>query len=265
MTQKINAPLGSRKNRYAPRLAWLEKESLDMLETWFKEFPDSYVAISGGKDSTVCLDLARRVNPDVEVAFFDSGVEFPQTLTYIKRLQEAWGFTLHEFPAEPSALDVLEASGNWEHGVAPKESKGEDELHKACILRPLAKAQQALGRASIYGLRMYESKSREVMLKKTRGRVTNHDRKGNLRQTYLAPIWRWEYDEVHAYIGKRSIPLNPIYREMIRRGIPERRARVGMMIDGWALDQGRWGIASAIAPSEARRIEARLPLLAELR
>ena len=38
-----------------------------------------------------------------------------------------------------------------------------------------------------------------------------------------------------------------------------------MMIDGWALDQGRWAIASAIAPSEARRIEARLPLLAELR
>lgn len=265
MVEKINAPLGSRKNRYAPRLEWLEKESMTTLEAWFEEFPNAYVAISGGKDSTVCLDLARRVNPNVEAVFFDSGIEFPQTLTYLRRLQEAWGFVLHEYPAEPSALDVLEASGNWEHGVAPAESKGTDELHQACILRPLAKAQQTLGRASIYGLRMYESKSRAVLLKKGRGRVTNHDRRGNLQQTYLAPIWRWEYDEVHAYLGKRSIPLNPIYREMIRRGVPERRARVGMMIDGWALDQGRWSIASAIAPSEARRIEARLPLLAELR
>ena len=261
--QKINAPLGSRKNRYAPRLEYLEPESLKMLEAWFEEFPHSYVAISGGKDSTVCLHLARRVNPDVEVAFFDSGIEFPQTRRYITRLQQEWGFTLHEFPAEPSALDVLEDSGHWEHGA--RKNDGKDLLHEACILNPLARAQEALGRASIYGLRMYESKSREVMLKKTRGRVTNHNRKGELTQTYLAPIWRWEYDEVHAYIGKHSVPLNPLYREMIRRGVPERRARVGMMIDGWALDQGRWAIASAIAPSEARYIESRLPLLAELR
>lgn len=261
---KIVAPLGSRKNRYAPRLESLERESLKALEAWFTEFPDSYVAISGGKDSTVCLHLARRVHPSVEVAFFDSGIEFPQTLRYIEGLRQRWGFTLHEFPADPPALDVLEATGAWRHG-APKAHLPEDVLHKACILTPLSHAQEALGRASIYGLRMYESKSRRVLLIKNRGRVTNHDRQGNLTQTYLAPIWRWEYDEVHAYIGKHSIPLNPLYRELVRRGIPERRARVGMMVDGWALDQGRWAMAAAIAPSEAHYIESRLPLLSEYR
>lgn len=262
--EKIDAPLGSRRNRYAPRLDSLERASLAALEKFFEEFPHAYVAISGGKDSTVCLHLARRVKPDVEVAFFDSGIEFPQTLRYIERMEEKWGLVVHRFPADPPALDVLAESGEWEHGVA-KEAWSKTALHKACIERPLARAQEALGRASVYGLRMYESKSREVLLKKTRGLVTNHDRKGVLTQTYLAPIWRWEYDEVHAYIGKHRVPLNPLYRELVKRGVPEKRARVGMMIDGWALDQGRWAMAAALAPSEAHYIESRLPRLAEFR
>ena len=36
---------------------------------------DGYVAFSGGKDSTVALDLARRADPNVPVCFFDSGLE----------------------------------------------------------------------------------------------------------------------------------------------------------------------------------------------
>lgn len=263
MNTNIDAPLGSRRNRYAPRLEWLEGESLTALEAFFEEFPRAYVAISGGKDSTVCLHLARRVKPDVEAAFFDSGIEFPQTLKYLQAVEDNWGIPVHRFPADPPALDVLAADGSWEHGV--EKSSDDHALHRACIETPLAHAQETLGRASVYGLRMHESKSRKVMLTKTRGYVTNHDRKGRLLQTYLAPIWRWDYDEVHAYIGKYRVPLNSLYREQVRLGVPERRARVGMMIDGWAIDQGRWAVASALAPSEAHRIEARLPRLAEFR
>src|SRR5690625_5027636 len=115
----IPAPLGSRKARHAPRLETRVRTALETLETWFTEHPNAYVAISGGKDSTACLDLARQVNPDVKAAFFDSGLEFPQTLTYIERLRDKWGFELSTFTAEPSALDVMVANGTWEHG-APK-------------------------------------------------------------------------------------------------------------------------------------------------
>ncbi|MBM4570219.1 phosphoadenosine phosphosulfate reductase family protein [Rhodococcus hoagii] len=46
---------------------------------------DGYVAFSGGKDSMVALDLARRADPDVPVVFFDSGLEFPETLVRASR------------------------------------------------------------------------------------------------------------------------------------------------------------------------------------
>ena len=44
---------------------------------------DGYVAFSGGKDSLVVLDLARRVDPDVPVVFFDSGLDYPETYDYL--------------------------------------------------------------------------------------------------------------------------------------------------------------------------------------
>lgn len=260
--EKIDAPLGSGRGRYAPRLDALTRTALTDLEVWFTEHPDSYVAISGGKDSTTCLSLARQVNPSVKAAFFDSGLEFPQTLTYIDRLRQQWGFELFVFPARPSALTVLVENGSWEHG-ARKTDK--DLLHQACILKPLAAAQHALGQASIYGLRADESTTRLMMLSKGRGRVSSKARTGVLAQDYLAPIWRWSYEEVYTYLGRNSIPLNPIYRRLIELGVPERRARVGLLVDGWSMEQGRWALTRAIAPDLARLVESYLPALADYR
>lgn len=259
---KIDAPLGSGRGRYAPRLDALTRTALEDLDTWFCEHPDSYVAISGGKDSTVCLSLARQVNPQVRAAFFDSGLEFPQTLAYIDLLREQWGFDLYVFPARPTALEVLVENGSWEHG-AHKTDK--DLLHQACILNPLADAQRALGQASVYGLRADESDSRLMLLSKGRGRVSSKARANVLAQDYLAPIWRWSFEEVYTYLGRRSIPLNPIYRRLRELGVPERRARVGLLVDGWSMEQGRWALTHAIAPDLARLVESYLPALADYR
>lgn len=39
---------------------------------------DVYVSFSGGKDSTVLLDLARRVDPNIPAVFVDTGLEYPE-------------------------------------------------------------------------------------------------------------------------------------------------------------------------------------------
>lgn len=253
---------GAGGTRHAPRLSTLAPRATKEIKAYLAARPDAYVLISGGKDSVVCLDLVRRINPDVQAVFFDSGLEFRQTKQYLTWLTKQWGIPLHVYDAEPSALDVLEASGQWEHGV-PKTDN--DALHEACILAPLRKAQQEHGTAAIYGLRADEAKNRLMLLSKTNGLVTTRDHRGRVTQTYLAPIWRWSFEEVHGYLDQRRIRPNPIYAELIKRGVPERRARVGLMVDGWALEQGRWSLAMAIDPDLARRVEARLPILSEFR
>ena len=46
---------------------------------WYHRF-DGKVSIStsGGKDSAVLLDLARRCFPDIEAVFVNTGLEFPE-------------------------------------------------------------------------------------------------------------------------------------------------------------------------------------------
>jgi len=258
--KKIAAPLGSKANRYAPRLDRREKAALDILDAFFAEHPGAWVAFSGGKDSTAVLDLARRVNPWVKVAFFDSGLEFPQTTQYVNDLVESFGLELSVYPAFPDALTILERTGYWEHG----RFKVKENLQEALINRPLRRATKSLGMFSIYGLRAAESKERHALLAKHQGVVPHHT-KGQLDRVAAAPIWQWEHDEVHAYLAGRGVPLNPLYAQQIRLGIPERRARVGLLVDGNELAHGRWAYARQLAPDLARLVETRLPVLAQYR
>ncbi len=55
-----------------------------------KEFVQHYglsevfVAFSGGKDSTVLLDIARQVYPDIKAVFANTGCEYPEIIKFVK-------------------------------------------------------------------------------------------------------------------------------------------------------------------------------------
>jgi 3'-phosphoadenosine 5'-phosphosulfate sulfotransferase (PAPS reductase)/FAD synthetase len=47
----------------------------------------TYVAFSGGKDSTVLLHLVRSLYPDVPGVFFDTGLEFPEIREFVRTIE----------------------------------------------------------------------------------------------------------------------------------------------------------------------------------
>ena len=52
---------------------------------WYEHYGGKvYVAFSGGVDSTVLLDLARRIYPEIEAVFINSTFEFPEIVKFVK-------------------------------------------------------------------------------------------------------------------------------------------------------------------------------------
>lgn len=263
MVQKINAPLGGGGiARPSPRVPHLIGETTAALTEWLHTHERARLSWSGGKDSTVALWLTRQVRPDIPVCFFDSGLEFPQTLRYIERLAEQWDLNLHIYPAEPDILTLMEQNGSWDrYRVSIPKEMGQ----KVLIEEPSAKANADHGTSVIYGLRADESRARTVLLAKTRGVVRRHSPTGDVVEEHFAPLWRWTTRELMNCVATHRIPLNPLYQQMADLGIPERRRRVGTLITADMLEAGRWVHARMLAPDLCRRVEARLPALAEFR
>jgi len=61
-------------------------ETRQRIAEWVKHWGEDgvYVAFSGGKDSTVLLDIVRRDYPDVPAVFCDTGLEFPEIRDFVK-------------------------------------------------------------------------------------------------------------------------------------------------------------------------------------
>lgn len=62
------------------------QKSKARIREWINNFGESgvYVSFSGGKDSTVLLDLVRSEFPNVEAVFIDTGLEYPEIKDFVK-------------------------------------------------------------------------------------------------------------------------------------------------------------------------------------
>jgi len=76
------------EQRQALPLETKERLTAMRIEEWHKHWGGKvYVAFSGGKDSTVLLHQVRRLYPQVDAVFFDSGIEFPEVRAFVKSVE----------------------------------------------------------------------------------------------------------------------------------------------------------------------------------
>ncbi len=56
------------------------------IKEWYEHFDgDVYISFSGGKDSTVLLDIARQIYPKLRAVFCDTGLEYPEIREFVKQ------------------------------------------------------------------------------------------------------------------------------------------------------------------------------------
>ena len=182
------------QNRY--HLKNLERNAIREIRQYSSGKPCVNVSFSGGKDSTAVLELARRAG--VEKAFFiDTGIEFPETIEYIK------GFPVEIVPKGGDFWAAVEKAG--------PPAKDHRWCCKLLKLNPLKRYLATTGPCvTVQGNRWYESWNRADL------EATSQNPQNPL-QLNLSPIRNWRALEVFLYLWFRGIAYNPLYEKGIER------------------------------------------------
>lgn len=211
------------------------------------------VAWSGGKDSTVAAELVTTAHPDTVVAHLDSGIEFPETVNYVRTLAAARGWNLQICHGD--ALEIMRSQGGWDHQAPHGDGVTTDAWYQ-----PLTDLAHNLDGVLVWGLRADESNDRRWTIRRYGWRHTRV-RDGI---TTAAPIWDWSDRDVYAAHAAFDLPLNPVYDRLRRLGAPRQAWRVDAAVSGArGLDQGRIEWLRRGWPDLYRRLEQALPRLKE--
>lgn len=180
------------------------KQAREIMRTAVKLFSGNLpVAFSGGKDSLVVLHIALEVNPEIPVLYNNTTVEFPETLMYVKSLEEDWNLNLYMTHCETPFLSAVRNRG-W----ATHENRWCCKPYKE---QPAYEFLLSHGfQAEITGTTRTESIYRRslspIKIPKKEPRIIR-----------VNPIYDWNYWEVWAYINSNNLPYNPLYDKGYRR------------------------------------------------
>lgn len=227
----------------------------------FEEFDGKVsVSTSGGKDSTVVLELAREVAselgvPTIKAHFLDQEAEYEATVTYMRYLMDREDVDLDWYQIPFRLFNATSHSEQWLHvwdetlsdedWIRPKEP---GSIHENPFFKGKGKRRQQIDRfkevltainekdggAVITGMRAEESPTRRIFMVSnpiykwvTWGSAGKAHTKGGLPPYYLFhPIYDWSYRDVWKSIYENDWKYNSFYDEMFKYGVPLRGMRV---------------------------------------
>ena len=163
------------------------------------------VSFSGGKDSLVALELAKRTGRELSVLFSNTGLEFPETVTHIRELARRENLRLVEKGAGRAFWENLPR-----FGIPAKDFRW---CCKVCKLAPMTDLLQENfpgGVLTVEGRRRRESFARQGI-----GLVEESPFVPG--QVNIEPLREWTALEIWLYIRWRRLAYNPLYDDDMER------------------------------------------------
>jgi predicted phosphoadenosine phosphosulfate sulfurtransferase len=228
---------------YLPISVW--DEALNRIRWLFDEFEHLVVNMSGGKDSTVLMNLALIVAEEkqrlpLRVVFLDQEAEWQATIDYIRhikhdpRIQLDWLQVPFKIFNATSPLE--EWLYCWEEGKEWIRDKEPDSIHQniyhtdrfAELLNNYASVTFGYPVCSLAGVRTQESPARFKGLTTYptyKGRTWGAKRSSRGNYT-MYPIYDWEISDVWKAIHDNGWAYNKLYDYMYQYGVPIVKMRV---------------------------------------
>ena len=231
---------------------WTLKRKIQVTQTriieWYQRYKGQvYVSFSGGKDSTVLLDLTRRIYPEVPGVFLDTGLEYPEIRDFVRTKEkivwlkpemnfrkaiETYGYPLasKEISKQISAarrgaknailaFDGKDVAGNeTEYRKRYKKWKFlyESDIpisEKCCEVmkkKPAKKYEKGTGRKAIIATMTEESTLR------TQAWLKNGCNAFEAKRPSSQPMSFWTEQDVLQYLNEFKIPYASVYGEIMQ-------------------------------------------------
>lgn len=202
-----------------PYIKEIEEEAVDYVRKIVEEHGDygTYVAFSGGKDSTVVADIAKKALGNVKLFFGDTTIEFPDTYEYIERLKRDESFEFEIWKSDKNFfesmkdLDPPSQKMRWcctvfkavplNNFLTSNDFANEDDLINE--IRDKNRIKKIL---FFDGIRKAESSSRSKYERESGNKKAS-------RQITARPILEWSSLAVWAYIFYSGIDYNRLYEK----------------------------------------------------
>lgn len=142
-----------------------------------------YLGFSGGKDSIVLLDLAKRAKVKIDVFYNITTIEHPETLDFVKTFPE---------------VQYIQPKATIEELII---KKGFPPLQKYRYCTTELKVKHGRDRLKLIGIRAEESTKRADQ---EPIQLEGKDR-------HIYPIFNWTTADIWQYIGKYNLRYHPLY------------------------------------------------------
>lgn len=229
---------------------WSLERKIQVTQTriieWYTKYNGQvYVSFSGGKDSTVLLDLARRIYPDIKAVYIDTGLEYPElrqfvkTFTNVQWLKPKMNFRQviekYDYPiiskeqskfireyrhSKSEKLKKLRVEGNkWGLGKISKKwqylitapFKIDDKCCDVMKKKPAKDFEKETGLKPIIATMACESSLRKSEW------IENGCNAFDGKRPTSRPMSFWTEQDVLEYIKRFKIPIAPVYGEIKKR------------------------------------------------
>ena len=214
------------------------------IQEWIDYYGEDkvYISFSGGKDSTVLLDLVRQVNPNIPAIFVDTGLEYPETKEFVKSIDnvttlrpkmsfkqviEQYGYPMVSKEQANYLDDIRTSTEKMRIRRLEGDEQGRFKLskkwhylinapfkvsHRCCLVmkkEPAKRYEHETDRVPFIGTLAEESTLRQQSYLKTGCNAFEGKRPNS------TPLGFWREQDILEYIYINKLPINKAYGDVV--------------------------------------------------